>query len=196
MENILDKVIAVPETLGGLKGIYTFTKAKIETKEQWALHEQIVKAQEAGQSYMELVRELNKICHTEKMVFENIIPTVGRTMIANNLASGSPANVMLLNYTALGTSNTAVANGDTQLNTEVYRKQTASYTNSSNIAYFTAFYTATETTGTYHEAGLFANASGTANSGVLFSHVLLNSPTGITKSSVETLTIDYTITIS
>ena len=127
---------------------------------------------------------------------ENIIPTVGRTMIANNLTASSPDDVLRINYTALGTGSTAVANGDTTLVTETYRTTTGSSTNANNIAYVTAFYTAAEDSGTYKEAGLFCDATASANNGILFSRVLLNAPSGITKTVTETLTIDYTITIS
>lgn len=127
---------------------------------------------------------------------KNLIPTVGRAVIANNLTSNSPTYSPRINYTALGTGTASPTNSDTTLGTEVYRKATASATNSANVAYVTAFYTAVETTGTYKEAGLFIGASGTANSGALFSRVLLNAPAGITKSGTETLTIDYTLTIS
>lgn len=194
-EEPLDSISSMHEGLG-LKGVYTITRAKLVTKEQFRLSMMIEELQKMGRDVTELIRKLNRICKTDVFVFENLIPTVGRTMIANNLSNSSPTTVMLLNYTALGTGTTAVANGQTTLVTETYRKQTASYTNSSNIAYFTAFYSATETTGTYKEAGLFAGASGTANSGVLFSRVLLNPTAGITKSATETLTIDYTITIN
>jgi len=81
------------------------------------------------------------------------------------------------------------------LDTETYRTTTASSTNSNNVAYVTAFYTATECNGTYKEAGLFCNGTGAADSGVLFSRVLLNAPSGIAKTVTETLTVDYTITI-
>lgn len=179
-----------------LKGIYKITKAKLETAEQWALHNKIVDFIKQGKDVMDMVRKLNSICKVEILEFENIIPTVGRTLLANNLTTNSPTNDPYINYTALGTGSTAVANSDTQLATESYRKATASATNSSNVGYVAAFYTASECNGTYKEAGLFCNASGTVNSGVLFSRVLLNAPTGIVKSITETLTIDYTITIS
>ena len=126
---------------------------------------------------------------------DNIIPTVGRTLLANNLTNSSPDNDPRINYTALGTGSTAVANTDTTLDTETYRTTTASSTNSNNVAYVTAFYTATECNGTYKEAGLFCNGTGAADSGVLFSRVLLNAPSGIAKTVTETLTVDYTITI-
>lgn len=194
---MIDKIISKEEGLK-LKGVYKFTRANIDFNDpvQAALHKEIERAQEFKKPYMHLVRKLNEICKVDIFEFSNIITTVGKTMIANNLTAVSPTNPMLMNYTSLGTGSTAVAAGDTQLQTEVFRKQTASYTNSANIAYATAFYTATETTGTYYEAGIFSNGTASANTGVLVSHVLLNPAAGITKSSAQTLTIDYTITIS
>lgn len=127
--------------------------------------------------------------------FENIIPTVGRTLIANNLTDNNPDNDMLINYVALGTGTGSPANGDTALGTEVYRNSTASRTNASNIGYVTGFFSATEDSGTYYEAGLFSDATETTDSGILVSRVLLNAPTGITKSLTETLTLDWTIQI-
>ena len=124
--------------------------------------------------------------------YRNLIPTVGRTMIADNLTNSSPDVVMRVTHVALGSSGTAVANGDTTLGTEVYRNAIASETNSSNIAYFTGFYDATETSGTYAEAGLFSAGTASADTGTLLSHVLIS----ITKSTSETLTIDWTITIT
>ena len=125
--------------------------------------------------------------------YENLIPTAGRSAIASWLsqASPSPASVRI-NKTALGTGVNVPANGDTQLQTETYRKDVASETNSNNVAYFTAFYTAPEVSGTFLEAGMFMNGSAGANTGTLFSRVAIN----ITKSTSETMTIDYTVTIT
>jgi len=133
-----------------------------------------------------------------KRVYEmdNIIPTCGRTLIANNLTDTSPDNTMRINYTALGTGTTAVDNAQTTLVTETYRKATASSTNASNVGYVTAFYTATECNGTYKEAGLFCDAVDTPDDGILFSRVLLNAPTGIAKTVTETMSLDYTLTLS
>lgn len=122
----------------------------------------------------------------------NIVPTVGRTMIANNLTSASPTHSMLITHCALGTNATAPANADTQLGTETYRNAIASLSNSNNIAYATGFFSAAETSGTYAEAGIFANGTGTVNSGVIISHVALS----VTKSTSETLTLDWTFTLS
>ena len=124
--------------------------------------------------------------------YENLIPTCGRTLLANQLTDASPTNDPRVNYVALGTGTTAPANSDTQLETEVFRNTVASQTNNNNIAYITGFIAATEDDGTYRECGLFADGGAGADTGVLVSHVAIN----VTKSNTETLTIDWTITIS
>lgn len=127
---------------------------------------------------------------------ENIVPTVARTMIANNLTAVSPTNVMKITHAALGTGlatgGGAPANGNTQLATESYRNAIASITNAANIGYATGFFSAAECSGTYTEAGIFSNGTGSANSGVLISRVAVS----ITKTTAQTLTIDYTLTIN
>ena len=125
-------------------------------------------------------------------IYENLVPTVGRQMIANNLTDSSPDNSMLANYIALGSGTNAPANGDTTLQTETFRNAVASRTNASNVAYITGFFGATETSGTFREAGIFCNGSGSANTGVLLSRVAIN----VVKTTSETLTIDWTLTIS
>ena len=124
--------------------------------------------------------------------YENIVPTVGRQNIANNMTSASPTSVLLVNKAALGTGTNTPANTDTTLQTETYRNDVASRTNAANIAYVTAFYSAVEVSGTFREIGLFAGGTATANTGVLMSRVAIN----ITKSTSETLTVDWTLTIS
>jgi len=127
--------------------------------------------------------------------FKNLIPTAGRNNVAKALA-GDLATIAEaeINFTSLGTDATAPTNGDTTLGTETFRKVVASRTSSSNQLFVTAFYTAVEVTGTFSEAGLHINGTGVADSGTLFSRVIF-SP-AITKSASETLTVDYTITIT
>lgn len=125
--------------------------------------------------------------------YRNLIPTAGRTALANHLTQSSPTpSALVVTHIALGSSATAPANADTQLGTEVYRNTVASKTYANNIAYLTGFFSATETNGTYREVGVFLAGTGTANSGTLFSHAAIN----VTKSASETLTVDWTITIS
>jgi hypothetical protein len=125
----------------------------------------------------------------EVQYYHNVIPIVGRTMIANNLVDAVPDNDMLLNYAALGTDATAVSENDTQLGTETYRNEIASKTNAANIAYVTAYYSQTECNGTYKEAGIFSDATAAANSGILVSHVNID----VTKTNTQKLTVDWTL---
>jgi hypothetical protein len=122
----------------------------------------------------------------------NIIPTVGRTMIANNLTDPTPDNPMLITHAALGSNAASPAAGDTQLGTETYRNGIASRTNAANVAYATAFFNQTEVVGTFAEAGILCNGTGAANSGVILSHVNIS----ITKTNTQKLTIDWTMTIT
>lgn len=98
---------------------------------------------------------------------------------------------LLINYIALGTGTNAPAVTDTQLQTEVYRNEVASISRSGKVVYITGFFNETEVTGSFREAGLFAGATSVANSGNIASRIAIN----ITKSSSETLTIDWIITV-
>lgn len=133
--------------------------------------------------------------HTgEKQIFEyeNLITEDAWEMIANNLTDPTPTYSMLINKAVLGTGTTPPAITDHQLQTEVYRNNPASKSNAANLAYVTAYFAATEVSGTFREAGLVVDGTGTANSGLLFSHVAIN----ITKTTSQTLTLDWTLTIS
>jgi hypothetical protein len=125
--------------------------------------------------------------------YYNTVVTVGRAVLANQITASAPSPAdPRINKVALGSNVAAPDAADVKLGTEVYRNSVASATNASNIAYVTGFFNATETTGTYKEAGLFINGGAGADSGTLFSHVAIN----ITKAATETLTLDWTITIS
>src|SRR3990167_7746882 len=158
-----------------LKGIYRFTKAKLEKPEHFALAERIARARDRGDDISGLTALLPSICKTGVFGLENLIPTTGRAAIANALTDSTPSPASLLvNYVALGTGTTAPANADTTLQTETYRNAIASRTNSSNIGYLTGFFSATETSGTFRECGLFIEGTASANTGTLFSHAAIN----------------------
>ena len=124
---------------------------------------------------------------------KNIIPTAGRSKMAEALAGDLAAIADIeINFTSLGTGATAPANGDTTLETETFRKAVASATFVANQLFITAFYTAPEVTGTFAEAGLHLNGTASVDTGTLFSRVAVS----ITKSVSETLTIDYTVTLT
>lgn len=125
--------------------------------------------------------------------WHNKIPTVGLAAIANNLTSSSPspANILIA-YVEVGTGTNAPAAGDVALQTANTRSAVASRTNANGVAYVTGFFTATEAVATLREAGLFIGGSITLGTGTLFSRVSIN----ITKSNTETLTLDWTITLT
>ncbi len=125
--------------------------------------------------------------------YENLIPTVGRAQLAQALeAALAGISEVEINFTSLGTGVTAPDNADTTLETETFRKAVASLTSASNVLFVTAFYTAPEVTGTFKEAGIHINGTGSVDTGILFSRVAID----VTKSASETLTIDYTVTIT
>ena len=124
----------------------------------------------------------------------NIIPTAGRAVIAQWITGDNTYDANTgVNYGSLGSSNTAPANGDTQLTTETYRKAISSVATASNIAYLSNFYTASEFSGTVEEAGWHIVGTASANTGQLLSHFLT---TTIAKALTETLTVESTLTVS
>lgn len=123
--------------------------------------------------------------------YKNLNPTVLFTMIANNLTHPDPDNAMCVNYGAVGTGTNVPALSDTTLQTELARTNIASLANAGPIAYITAFFNENQANGVLREAGLFADGTSTADTGVLVSRVNIN----ITKSMTESLTLDWTITI-
>ena len=127
----------------------------------------------------------------------NLIPTVWKTAFAAQISWDNTTEIGDNLYIALGSNVTTPAITDTQLGTEVVRKVQQSTTYSGPVAYISTFFAAWEATGTHREFGLFGNgttstASGSANSGILFSHVAVN----ITVSATETLTVTFQITFS
>jgi hypothetical protein len=142
--------------------------------------------------YEDLIAELERLFKIREYVVDNLIATIGRSVLAQRLAN-TLTYTGIINYGALGSSSTAPANGDTQLTTEVFRKVTASTSYTNNIAFIDFFYAKADTNGTYQEFGTFIDGTGTVNSGKLFTHALTG---GWTKSSSESMTVacQYTIT--
>lgn len=132
-----------------------------------------------------------------KQLFEmyslhNLITTRGRSVLVGLLA-GDSTYTGEINYGALGTGTTAVANSDTKLETEVYRNLTASQAFSDNIAYIDFFYEATEVDGTFTEFGNFIDGSETVDSGRIFSHLLTG---GWVKPNTQSLFVSCQYTLN
>jgi hypothetical protein len=120
----------------------------------------------------------------------NVFCTAGKNSIANRLKGMD--NVGMITYCAVGTNATAPNAADIKLGTELARKEVSVRSVSANIAVFSTYFTTTEGNGSLKEAGLFGDAaSATVNSGTLFCHTAINR----TKSSTDTLTLTWTVTI-
>jgi len=181
-------------------GIHTFRCYDMSSSEAQAVERSIQRHIDARDTmpviqYQETYKELTELLKpymTREKVVKNLITTVGRSALAQRLA-GTTTYTGTINYGALGSSSTAVANSDTQLGTEVFRKVVASASYTTNVAFIDFFYSKADTNGTYNEFGTFIDGTGTANSGQIFTHALTG---GWVKSSSESMTVSCQYTIS
>lgn len=143
------------------------------------------------EQYRAFLGDYHKKAFVKEHCIENLVPTVGKSVIAQRLA-GTNTYSGNINYFVLG-SNTAVpALGDTQLGTETYRQLYTDRSYISNVAYLSCFIVAGSATGTHYEVGVVIDGTGTANTGQLFSHAAISQ----TKSALNSLTIDASFTVS
>jgi hypothetical protein len=100
----------------------------------------------------------------------NLVVNLGLQLLAN-FAAGIV--VTGLTYHSIGTNNTTPLISDTQLTAEVARKQFATRVVSGATVIADAFYPVADCTYNIKEEGVFGNlATGTLNSGTIFSHYL------------------------
>lgn len=96
------------------------------------------------------------------------------------------------NYLAMGDDSTPPTNADTILGNETIRGLFSDRFAIDNVAYLDKFWSSAEVGGnSYQEIGVFVDGSGTADTGYLLSHILINETMGVN----ETLTVNVTITI-
>lgn len=129
-----------------------------------------------------------------KYTYKNLVVTFAKNAIAQRIAGSSSAGE--ITYCAVGTGTTAPAEANTALETEIFRKLISVRSYSGNIATLQTYFTTEEANGTLREAGLFGNAvgktaSGTSGTGQLYCRVAINR----TKSSNDTLTLSWTVTV-
>ena len=141
--------------------------------------------------YRQLLERMKQFLVREEIV-KNIVVTVGRSVLAQRLAN-TTTYTGIINYGVLGSSATAVANSDTQLGTEVFRKVVASSSYTTNVAFIDFLYSKADTNGTYQEFGTVIDGTGSANTGQLFTHALTG---GWTKTSSESMTVSTQYTIN
>jgi hypothetical protein len=143
--------------------------------------------------YLRLRKAYDAKAKVAQLECVNLCPTSGRSVLAQRLA-GVTTYTGIINYLLLGSGTATPANGDTQLGTEVYRQVLSDLSYVNNVAYLSCFIVAGTATGTHTEAGLVIDGAAGANTGQLFSHVLL-SPS-IVKGALSSLSLDISITVS
>ncbi len=120
-----------------------------------------------NEAVLKSLMESGVILNMEKKT--NLIPTVGRTVLARRLA-GDTTYSGEVDYGALGSNAAAFTNASTQLGTEVFRLQADSQAYDANIAYIDWFVAAGDVADqTFQEFGAFIDGTGTVNTGQAFS---------------------------
>jgi len=139
----------------------------------------------SGELVITLVNENGVVKESKKI--KNLIVDVGRYHIASRLVdTGLPA---AMEWMSVGTDSALPANGNTTLGAETGRVSIGSINDSDNTVTFSASFPAGTGTGALAEAGIFNDsAAGTMLSRTTFATV--------NKLSGDTMTIDWTITIS
>ena len=135
---------------------------------------------------------------TKSLIVRNKIVATG-IGIFPRLITGSITNVsqMTINYCGIGTGETAPASGDTELETEGFRKAVSSSNHTADTATYSTYLTHLEGNMIINEVGMFINGSNSADSGTLFSRISTeNGQLPYTKDDTETLTINYRVVFS
>jgi len=116
---------------------------------------------------------------------KNLVVTTGKGFIAARMV-GTPTE---MSHMALGASNTAAANGDTALGSELGRVALASDSASGAVVTYTASFPAGTATGAVVEAGIFnASSGGTMLCRTVFAVV--------NKGADDAMSVTWAITVS
>lgn len=126
---------------------------------------------------------LNNVVVVKK---KNLIVQVGKNFLANAVISNSTSPFVAI---AVGTGTTAATVNDTALQSELYRGAYSSSSVAANVVTLTKVLSAGVATGAISEAGIFNNA---ISGGTMLSHIVFST---ISKLSVDTLTLTWTITV-
>jgi len=124
----------------------------------------------------------------------NLVTTAGLTSLAARIqGSDDPATKGVVTYCAEGTGTDAAAAGDTELQTEHFRKLVSVRSSAGATATFRTFFNTTEANVTIKEIGLFGDdATATPDSGTLFARLIVDK----TKTDAETLTLEWDVVFS
>jgi len=118
---------------------------------------------------------------------ENLIVNAGHNMLAHRFwGQSSPPGA--ISHVAIGTGNTAAANTQTALVSEVHRNANATFTRANNVLTVTASFGDGDGEGLIAEAGLFNASSG----GTMFARSLLSPARQ--KNTADTIDITWDLT--
>lgn len=126
---------------------------------------------------------LNNIVVVQK---KNLIVQAGKNFLANAVLSNSTSPFVAI---AVGSSTTAASSGDTTLGSESYRNAYSTTNTLNNVITLSLFLSPGVATGSISEAGIFNNAT---SGGTMLSRIVFST---ITKQSIDTLRLTWTITV-
>ena len=125
----------------------------------------------------------------DKREIKNLVVTAGKGFIAASMLKTTTNSPAAMSHMAIGSDNTAAANADTALGTELGRVSLASATNSGAVTTYTATFPAGTGTGAVVEAGILnASSSGTLLCRTVFAVV--------NKGADDAMSITWAITVS
>lgn len=155
-------------------------------------YESLRKGGEAVQIWLDILKQ-GVPSFARVVSAHNLIPTQLRYELASVFAGNTVTPTFKCNYFALGTGSNAPAASDTTLQTESLRAAFSKRSSYQEVAYLDVFFPSSQVGGnTYTEAGIFVDATASANSGYLMSRTSMNQVMGANQS----LTVNCSITVS
>ena len=101
---------------------------------------------------------------------QNLIVNAGLAIVAQRLA-GDDTYSLEINYGALGDGTGAIADSDTEMENEVYRKLASSSSHDGKTAYIDFFYEKADVAGTFTRFANFIDGEAGADTGIMWSHL-------------------------
>jgi hypothetical protein len=149
------------------------------------------KLDELKARYDNAIGYLHQEFKTREQVVENITTTVGRSVFAQRLG-GDTTFTGTVNYTALGSDNTAATISDSLLGTETSRKALSTGADTSNQTILETFFALAEAIGTHEEYAMFIDGTASADTGQLFNRFVATT----VKSGTETMNVQSVVTFN
>lgn len=183
--------LILPQPTVGLSGFHTFRVFRPQNAQDERLLAELEKWYSDGKGH----RFIEKCTHmlTQKLLRKNLTTVDGREFLCKILCNTSSETNKYITHFAIGDDATSATVNDTTLGNEQFRKAVSSAAESSNTANISTFIAASEANFAWEEWGHFVDGTGSADSGVMFSHHIDST---INKSSPDTVTVDSVYTLS